>query len=604
MQNHIFIACLFFSAFVNAQRIGNSPYPISSPPDTMYLVNINGMSATQQLTVVTLQGLLAKTKPRIMVQRSANIFISDLQNYGVTYDSTYLNDFSGLLSHFKNDFSGYVECNGTDTVINGAISICSPLNAIAVDSADTQSVNALGIPQLYNVIGKGQVWAFDTFQNLYNHRIVDYQEATKCTYLSDYSVFTGAFHFWDVLPLTDLSYAAFRHVQLNGALLGWGDEHTTVFTASQYGLHVHAADFASNLSVYSNFSVPVQQKNHSADTTIIPGKHTVCFVMTDGDNVQWLTNDFATNTGWYGSHNRGQVNIGWTVSPALAELAPTVLKYFYDSAASTPTGQDYFVGASSGMGYIYPSDFTPLDSGTAITERMLHKADLRIQTIIDDTYQSYVMQDYLQQADIDAILFFSYGDGYMGLHGFTDCYYGKPVISARYSLWGGVYSPASLAQVLDTSSTDPYSPDGYSLVDVHVWDNTVDSVIKCVQLLDTNVRVVTPDAFVKLFVKGTSCTAYPADVTSLSDEHAGLSVAPNPFSNKAEVSFFISTPAKVKLTLCNALGQQVENIIEGNQPAGNNIVSVNTDKLPAGFYYFLLQGDGVNKTYKCVLARN
>jgi GxGYxYP putative glycoside hydrolase C-terminal domain/GxGYxY sequence motif in domain of unknown function N-terminal/Secretion system C-terminal sorting domain len=570
----------------------------------MFLVNINGMPASQQLTVVTLQGLLAKSKPRIMVQRSADIFISDLQNYGVTYDSTYLNDFSGLLNHFKNEFTGYVECNHTDTVINAAISICSPLNAIAVDSVDTQAVNSLGIPLLYNVIGKGQVWAFDTFQNQYNHRIIDFQEATKCTYLSDYSVFTGAFHFWDVLALTDLSYAAFRHVQLNGALLGWGDEHTTVFSASQYGLHVHAADFASNLSVYSNFNVPVHQKNHSTDTTIIPGKHTVCFVMTDGDNVQWLTNNFATNPGWYGSQHRGEVNIGWTVSPAMAELAPTVLKYFYDSAASTPAGQDYFVAAPSGMGYTYPSDFSPLDSGAAITDRMLHKADLRIQTIIDDTYQPYVMQDYLQQPDIDAVLFFSYGDGYMGLDGFTDCYYGKPVISAKYSLWGGVYSPASLAQVLDTLPKDPYSTDGYSLVDVHVWDNTVDSVIKCAQLLDTNVRVVTPDAFVKLFSKGTNCKAYPAGLSAMANGRLELRASPNPFSDQTEVSFFMPVPGKTKLTLYNALGQQVEKIMEADEVAGGHLISVNTSNLPSGFYYFLLQADGVTITYKCMLTRN
>ena len=54
--------------------------------------------------------------------------------------------------------------------------------------------------------------------------------------------------------------------------------------------------------------------------------------MTDGDNVQWLLGPFASSTSWFGSPDRGKVNLGWTVSPAMAEIAPNVLQYFYDHA--------------------------------------------------------------------------------------------------------------------------------------------------------------------------------------------------------------------------------------------------------------------------------
>jgi hypothetical protein len=44
--------------------------------------------------------------------------------------------------------------------------------------------------------------------------------------------------------------------------------------------------------------------------------------LADGDNIQWLLNDFATSPNWYGSKRRGEMNLGWTVSPALSQLAP------------------------------------------------------------------------------------------------------------------------------------------------------------------------------------------------------------------------------------------------------------------------------------------
>lgn len=80
-------------------------------------------------------------------------------------------------------------------------------------------------------------------------------------------------------------------------------------------------------------------------------KHTVTFLMTDGDNVQWLLGPFASGAAWYGSPNRGKVSLGWTVSPALAELAPSVLAYFYEHANP---GVDEFVAGVSGVGYYIP----------------------------------------------------------------------------------------------------------------------------------------------------------------------------------------------------------------------------------------------------------
>ena len=46
--------------------------------------------------------------------------------------------------------------------------------------------------------------------------------------------------------------------------------------------------------------------------------------------------------------NRGKLPIGWTVSPAMMDLCPDVLGWFYEQAR----GNDYFVTGCSGFGYV------------------------------------------------------------------------------------------------------------------------------------------------------------------------------------------------------------------------------------------------------------
>ena len=84
-------------------------------------------------------------------------------------------------------------------------------------------------------------------------------------------------------------------------------------------------------------------RTHESNTKNIDSVHTVCFVMSDGDNIQWLLNWFITDNRWFGNNNRGQLDIGWTISPALSELAPTVMSKIYETASNTAFGKDYFV---------------------------------------------------------------------------------------------------------------------------------------------------------------------------------------------------------------------------------------------------------------------
>jgi hypothetical protein len=77
---------------------------------------------------------------------------------------------------------------------------------------------------------------------------------------------------------------------------------------------------------------------------------------------------------------RGQVPIGWTVSPAMLDAMPGALSYYITSG----TANDNLLSGPSGYGYTYPNswpDQTQLDQFVARTEDYTRRAGLRIITV-------------------------------------------------------------------------------------------------------------------------------------------------------------------------------------------------------------------------------
>jgi hypothetical protein len=87
-----------------------------------------------------------------------------------------------------------------------------------------------------------------------------------------------------------------------------------------------------------------------------PTKTYVAFVIGDGDNIryimstrkEWLEQRIATCKG----AEPKCPPLTWTISPHLPDLAPDVLRWYYETAAST--GADYFMLPPSGYQYAYP----------------------------------------------------------------------------------------------------------------------------------------------------------------------------------------------------------------------------------------------------------
>ncbi|MGL1887861.1 MAG: GxGYxYP family putative glycoside hydrolase [Reichenbachiella sp.] len=507
----LFLGCICLIVFVEsigaqsvASRLEGSPFPVSQIPDTLYTIKSGELSQGKSVTVMTLQGLLAKTKPRIDFR--GKFWLKDLvENHGIIADSTYLLDFNGLITKFKDEIDGYYLCTIPDNTepssesCHVAISLSGINNAITVTPESDSLMNALGIPLLADVSSKTQQWALDNYGDLFSRDIVMYQKPDKLHYLSDYSAYTGAFFFYDNISST-VTQSAFERMNDNSLMYGWGDdEYEVIKKTSENGVLVHPADWQSDLSTLSNLSAPTVQFHPDPNTTPLQADvHTVTFVVSDGDNICWLLGGFVNEGKWYSNPKRGSVNVGWTMSPALTELAPTAMQYLYENASKSDTARDYFIAGPSGFAYSFPDYFSPevLASAPEILNKYMEKADLGIVNFLSNSDDETFLKPYLDQENIDAIFYMDYAN-YAARGEEISFINNKPVIGARYRLWDGFNSTDELAEKLNTQTISADTQAGYSIISVHAWSMPFDSIVACIGLLNENILVVTPDVFVQ-----------------------------------------------------------------------------------------------------------
>jgi hypothetical protein len=266
--------------------------------------------------------------------------------------------------------------------------------------------------------------------------------------------------------------------------------------------------------------------------------HYVTFIMSDGDNVQWLMGDFIEDQYkcYWSDPRRGSLPIGWTCCYAdLAQLCPYALDYLFQTASP----QDDFV--LYGGGYYYPDLF-----GT-------HHPDSDVMKTHAQRIGQYMQMGGLRllafnaaKWDSEAAIkaYSTCANEISGLLGIFTVQYAPytagggavkwvkgpegqdvPVVSARYSIWGNANTPRDnaprvIAQRLNEQARlgSTSKEDSFSWVVVHAWswfkelrkgepgEEEIDqklggqpgtargfaSVKACTDALDPNVRVVTP----------------------------------------------------------------------------------------------------------------
>lgn len=492
-------------------------------PEHLYVISDTNMNKEEQTMISALQGIISnKSDSQIYIlpsnEADYKLWLDDLnKNYNISYEN--ISDPWELLSMFKSNINGYIlYTNSNPHSINNACSLASLKNSIPIDESLESKIQNYGITNLVeDCRSTDKYWAYKNLWNSgLNHTTVIELSPDKSMALRDYAIMSKSLIFYeDAVNDISLRKDIFSSMDDIARCLGWGpDEFNNVRIASGYGVDIIAADWSYNLSVLSSFPItPKTQKSH----TEVPKEdnvHYVTFIMSDGDNQQWLLGSNYSSEKWFGSKNRGNFNLGWTLSPSLYYLAPTVFSKYYESASSLKYS-DYYLVSPSGNGYIYPSKFpiSKLDNYTRRLNNYMKQVDQKYVLILDDSslYNESLWDKYTACSAIDGLFYLDYkkNNNYKGKIVWSN---DRPVVSCRDLLWNNLENEEELINNINSrielGYTNIKTPESYTFVYVHVWSKTMEDIQHVIDELNNNpqVRIVTPDIFMKLIKNNIAVT--------------------------------------------------------------------------------------------------
>lgn len=388
--------------------------------------------------------------------------------------------------------------------------MASVKRGIAIEESMESKVKSLGITKMLgDCRNTDKYWAYNNLWHAgLNHSIVIELSPAKDTALRDYAIMTKSLIFYeDSTDDVTLRNKVFGSMDRDSICLGWGpDEYINVRTASKHGVSVVAADWSYNLTVLSAFpSLPIAQKT-CVESPAEENVHYVTFIMSDGDNQQWYLGSNYGSTKWYGSPHRGDFNMGWTISPSMYYLTPTVFNLYYKNAAQGKY-RDYFLVAPSGNGYMYPSKFSKsaIDINIKKLNAYMGEVDEKYVAIMDDwaLFDMNLWAKYTAQPNIEGLFYLNFHrqDDYHGQMVWSNH---KPIVSCRDLLWSGLEEEDDLVNKINdrirAGQIKTNEPTAYTFVYVHAWSKDMGSVGNVTTRLKENpkVRVVTPEAFMTL----------------------------------------------------------------------------------------------------------
>lgn len=310
-------------------------------------------------------------------------------------------------------------------------------------------------------------------------------------YLRDYAVANHAFVFW-LTTYADPNQAALFNkilasVKPGTPYLGWfDDEPTGVTMASQHGVPVLAADWFSNLTVWSGVPAP-SLKIKPTPAPALQNKIYVNFVVSDGDNLQY--DEHYMRVLW-NNPARGKVPLSWSIQPLLVDAAPFFLQYYQQTA----TPNDLLIAAPSGAGYFYPSQWPQDNLPTYLQQssKYLHAMGTNIVYALDDpspTMSASVGQAYAQ-AGVAGIFYNNYSQSNLSIVN------GNLPVSPQLSVG------SDDATILNAIQQQAASWDGKSplfiTVSLVAWNTTATDAEYITQHLGSNYSVVRGDQFFQL----------------------------------------------------------------------------------------------------------
>lgn len=281
-------------------------------------------------------------------------------------------------------------------------------------------------------------------------------------------------------------------------------QHVTL--TSRYALRVEGLHTLPNMSF--NHQIPLTpgyrfKNNHNVepDRRYVPGKKVyIACIQTD-----------CLGIGAWTKPGRGEIPYAWEVTMNWSWLAPAMMQFFYDQA----TPNDYFIGALSGPGYMYPKAIPPkfLPAIVDTAYKLMQKLDLNMFEIMEHAnyWDSDGVDDDVPKEIVDVYYermprAIGFANGYRPAHTFA-VRDGRPFISYDYYLGENRDEAEAVADLIELSRLNAKRP-YFLLMHVRQWSD-IKRVKRILDRLPEEFELVPLDIFMKLAgAKPTFVTRY------------------------------------------------------------------------------------------------
>jgi hypothetical protein len=421
------------------------------------------------------------------------------------------------LNTFKNDIQGYVVWDPeVRTSLIVSFTVAGLEDAIVVHPDLIPMAESIGLESVEDFRGQftgmndAEIyeWAYNQYWDRCNKDFIVWMGGPHGNVMrpgvADFGIHKEMF-FNDLstLPSDTAEYA------LADKLLGELDEHAMVM-----GWHSYAKDKERDHvtltskhghRVYGLHSLPNTSFNHHIPFSpefeprnnhqIEPGKEYIpkekvyiACVQTDGIGIgAWL------------KPGRGKIPYAWEVTMNTMWLAPGMMEYFFNMK----TPNDYFIGALSGPGYMYPKAVPEEDLKelVAMAQDFMNKLDIRVFEIMDYSEGATVEGNTELTKDVVDIYYENMPDAIGFLNGYAPAFTftiqnDRPLISYDYYLSptrSETEAAADLEELAAINSNRPY------FLLMHVRESSdVQRVVDILDRLGPEFEVVPLDVFIRM----------------------------------------------------------------------------------------------------------
>ncbi|MDE3056353.1 MAG: hypothetical protein KGJ59_00150 [Bacteroidota bacterium] len=483
---------------------------------------ING-KLSENAFLISLQGLANTYAPRLYFVYPNDWdfrftpFMLQYLMYTHHLDFEELKSPEAALEKFKSFVKGYIVWDkSVRSSLIVAFTAAGLERAVVVSEDQIPMVEKAGLNMLEDFRGKfsGQTdaqifqWAYDQYWNRCNKNFLVWLGGEAGNVMkpgiADFGIAKHAFFAnLSTKPSDTLEYALsnkiFGGMNRMAMLMGWHSyakdkERDYTKLASHYVLRVEGLhtmpnlSFSSKLPPLSGFQFK-NRHNLTAGKKYIPKKKVyIACIQTDG-----------LGLGAWVKPGRGSIPYAWEVTINFYWLAPTMLEYFY----STATQNDFFLGALSGPGYMYPKAIPPeyLPEVVSTADSLMKKLDLNVFEIMDYSQGATVegnteltknVVDAYYKEMPDAIGFVN---GYAPSYTFTSRN-GVPLVSYDYYLSKERPEADAVADLQELARLNPKRP-YFLLVHVREWSD-IPRVKAILDKLGSEFETVPLDLFLKM----------------------------------------------------------------------------------------------------------